>query len=168
MSDPAKVYKGVGLKKRYKVALLATSAQSFAEKIVNLTEEGEDIPNVLGTTDRQEFIKKAKLLQNFYCAYPGKMVAFSQMGASKYRGAVSLDDYKKMDPKLLQRKISSIIYNEKDVDCGENINQAMTLYIRYNADSEPQPVYSKLDMDMKFLYREEYKKVYGKYPDANA
>lgn len=170
MGNMAQLFKGTKIKQRFKSMHIAQNAKDLGDSIIALMDKGEPLPGELGFKDRQDVKNKSLVTQNFFYRYVGRIISLTQMGASKYRGAVSMDDYKNMNVELAVKKYYQNYepVSEEKVLRDENVNKVANLFPRYNDDNEENALYAKFDTDMEFLYKEEYKRIYGKYPDANA
>ena len=167
MGDFKKLFKGSSIKRRMKIAMLATGADDYGEKIANLVKNGAVMPVGLGAKTPQELKMLCKVIANFYCAYPNRLSAFAQMDVGRFRGATYLDDYKNLDPKIAIKKAldEDDPSEERYIAVRENYAKHSFLYPRCNDETEEVAEYAKLDAKLKPLYNEEYRRVFGKYPE---
>ena len=162
-----RLFKGSSLKQRIKATMLGANITDIGDKMSQLVKDGLPVPEGYGFKDADDIKKKMEVLQKFYITCGGRIISLCNAGAGKYRGAASIKDYKNLKEEIALAKDDEehFIRDKGFEDNRENIAKVSGIYPLHPLAADNEVRYLGLDEDVKMIYREEYNKKMGHYPD---
>lgn len=182
MSNLKELFKGTTIKQKIKTAQLGTCAEGIGKDMKKIIEDKND-PQKAGRTDLvklpegfvdlDDLLSRTLFTQNMYYNYVGRFTAILQMTESKYRGVMSVEDMKRIDPYLAQkRRDMDPVYssNPDDPNLIDNLKKVQNLIPTLAYEQQPSEEqmeagakgkYARFDTDMDMIFAHEFKRHFG-------